>query len=74
MPTKLFEELIGKECDFSLRDDASEEGVLQAVDGDWLKLHDSYGKTVYLNTKHIISVSTEDEKDDRESRWNRRKW
>lgn len=73
MPTKFFEELTGRECDITLRDDESEEGVLQAVDGDWLKLRDDYGKTVYLNVNQIISISVEDEKDDRESRWNRRR-
>lgn len=73
MPTKFFVELLGKECEVTLRDDESEEGVLQAVDGDWLKLHDDYGKTVYLNVNQIISISVEDEKDDRESRWNRRR-
>lgn len=73
MPTNFFEELIGKECDIALRDDESEEGTLQAVDGGWLKLHDNYGKTVYLNAAQIISISVEDEKDERESRWNRRR-
>lgn len=73
MPTNFFEELIGKECDIALRDDESEEGTLQAVDGGWLKLHDNYGKAVYLNAAQIISISVEDEKDERESRWNRRR-
>lgn len=73
MPTKFFEELIGRECEITLRDDESETATLQAVDGDWLKLHDGYGKTVYLNANQIISLSVEDKKDDRESRWNRRR-
>lgn len=73
MPTKFFEELTGRECDITLRDDEGEEGVLQAVDGGWIKLRDDYGKTVYLNVNQIISISVEDEKDDRESRWNRRR-
>lgn len=73
MSTTFFQELIGKECDVALRDDESEEGVLQAVDGDWLKLRDGYGRTVYLNADQIISIAVEDEKDDREARWNRRR-
>ena len=73
MPTKFFEELTGRECEVTLRDDESEEGVLQAVDGDWLKLHDGFGRTVYLNASQIISIAVEDEKGDRESRWNRRR-
>lgn len=73
MSTKFFEELLGKECEVTLREDEVEDGVLQAMDGDWLKLHDDYGKTVYLNVNQIISISVEDEKDDRESRWNRRR-
>lgn len=74
MPTKFFEELTGKTCEITLRDSESEEGVLQAVDGDWLMLHSkTWEKTVYLNAAQIISISVEDEKDDRESRWNRRK-
>lgn len=73
MPTKFFEELTGRECEVTLRDDESEEGVLQAVDGDWLKLRDGFGRTVYLNAGQIISIAVEDEKDDRESRWNRRR-
>lgn len=73
MPTQFFAELTGKTCEVTLRDDESEEGTLLAVDGGWLKLHDDYGKTVYLNTAQIISISVEDEEDDRESRWNRRR-
>lgn len=73
MPTTFFQELTGRECEITLRDDEIEEGVLQAVDGGWLKLHDDYGRTVYLNAGQIISISVEDKKDDRESRWNRRK-
>lgn len=74
MPTKFFQELTGQICEITLREDEVEEGVLQAVDGDWLKLHDeSCEKTVYLNANQIISISVEDEKDDRESRWNKRR-
>lgn len=75
MSTNFFEELTGKVCEITLREDEVEEGVLQAVDGDWLKLHDETGeRTVYLNANQIISISVEDEKDDRESRRNRHKW
>lgn len=74
MPTQFFTELLGRTCEIILRDDESEEGVLQAVNGGWLKLRsETWGKTVYLNAAQIISVSVEDEKDSRESRWNRRK-
>lgn len=74
MPTKFFEELIGRRCEIMLRDDESEEGTLQAVDGDWLKLHSElWKKTVYISARQIISISVEDEKDERESRWGRRK-
>lgn len=73
MPATFFQELTGRECDIALRDDEREEGVLQAVDGDWLKLRDGYGRTVYLNANQIISIAVEDEKEDREARWNRRK-
>lgn len=73
MPTQFFQELTGKICEITLRDNESEEGALLAVDGDWLKLHNDYGRTVYLNAAQIISISVEDEHDDRESRWNRRR-
>lgn len=73
MPTKFFEELIGRKCEIMLRDDESEEGTLQAVDGDWLKLHSDYGRTLYINAKQVIFAAVEDERDDRESRWGRRK-
>lgn len=73
MPARFFEELIGKKCDVTLRDEERESGTLLAVDGDWLKLHDDYGSTIFLSAGQIISISVEDEKDDRESRWNRRK-
>lgn len=68
MPTKFFEELTGKECEITLRDDESEEGVIQAVDGDWIKLSDGYGSFVYINTNHIISVCVDEEQDDRPRR------
>ena len=75
MSTRFFEELTGKVCEITLREREGEEGVLQAVDGDWLKLHDeACERTVYLNANQIISISVEDEKDDRESRRNRHKW
>lgn len=73
MPTKFFEELTGRECAITLRDGEGEEGILQAVDGEWLKLCGGDGRTVYLNAGQIISISVEDEKDGRESRWNRRR-
>lgn len=68
MPTKFFEEMIGKECEITLRDDESEEGVIQAVDGDWIKLSDGYGSFVFINTKHIISICIDEERYDRPRR------
>lgn len=73
MSTKFFEELIGKVCEITLRDDERETATLLAVDGDWLKFHSDYGQTVFVNAGQMISLSVEDEKDDRESRWNRRR-
>ena len=72
MPTHFFEELIGKECLVTMRDEEYETATLLAVDGEWLKLRDDDGKTIYANTKQVISVTVEDEKDDRDKR--RRGW
>lgn len=73
MPTKFFEELLGKECEVTLREDEVEDGVLQAMDGDWLKLRDGDGRTVYLNANQIVSISVEEAVNDRETRWNLRR-
>ena len=42
--------------------------MIQAVDGDWIKLSDGYGSFVYINTNHIISVCVDEEQDDRPRR------
>lgn len=73
MSTKFFEELLGKECEVTLREDEVEDGVLQAMDGDWLKLRDGDGRTVYLNANQIVSISVEEAVNDRETRWNLRR-
>lgn len=73
MSAKFFEELIGKECEIALRDDECETGTLLEVDGEWLKLHDDYGKTVYINARQVISLSVEEKKEERGLRWDRRR-
>jgi len=73
MSTKFFEELLGKECEVTLREDEVEDGVLQAMDGGWLKLRDGDGRTVYLNANQIVSISVEEAVNDRETRWNLRR-
>lgn len=73
MPANFFEELIGKTCDITLRDDEDAVGTLLAAEGDWLKLDDGFGSTVYVNANQIISLSVEEKRDDRESRWNKRR-
>lgn len=72
MPTRFFEELIGKECGVTLRDEEYETATLLAVDGEWLKFHDSSGKTIYANARQIVSIYVEDERDDHDKR--RRGW
>lgn len=73
MPTKFFEELIGKECDITMREDEYETATLLAVDGEWLKLRDDDGKTIYANARQIISITVEEERTDRETRRGRRR-
>ncbi len=49
--------IVGKECDF-LTDDAGFCGVVRAVHDEWIEV-ESAGEVMFLNGRHIISVSYE---------------